>query len=67
MEPNENLEQEEKSSKKKKDKLQRKEEEIESLKDINRRIDDEKEMYKSKSENYENSTIFKLMKPYWKK
>lgn len=32
MEPNENLEQEEKSSKKKKDKLQRKEEEIESLK-----------------------------------
>ena len=32
MEPNEELEQEEKSSKKKKDKLQRKEEEIESLK-----------------------------------
>ena len=46
--------------------LNNKSNDLDNLIENYHRLDDEKEMYKIKSENYENSTIFKLMKPYWK-
>ena len=46
--------------------LNSKSNDLDNLLENYRHLDDEKEMYKIKSENYENSTMFKLMKPYWK-